>query len=72
MAKKTNQKEKGFSLSGAVSWGVGILVSLAVGAGMIRNTLSIPFIPELITQIAGWIVVAGVIISIIATIFDKN
>jgi purine-cytosine permease-like protein len=72
MAKKSSSKKSEFSLSGTISWIVGILVSLAVGSGMIKNVLTIPYIPNLITQIAGWIVVIGVIIAIIAAIFDKN
>lgn len=53
---------------GVVAWIVGILVSLAVGFGMIGQTLNIPFIPSIITIIAGWIVVIGAIVSVIAAI----
>jgi len=38
---------------------------------MIYGTLAIPSIPNVITQIAGWIVVIGAIISIIMAIFGK-
>ena len=58
-------------LMGVVAWIVGILVSLAVGFGMIAETLTIPFIPVVVTVIAGWIVVIGAIISIIMAIFGK-
>jgi len=51
-----------------VVWLTGILVSLAVGFGMISKTLTIPYIQPIV-PIAGWIVVvltiAGVILSII-------
>jgi len=59
------------SLTGIVMWIVGILVSLAVGSGMIDRTLSIPGIPPIITVIAGWVVVVGAIISVILAIFNK-
>lgn len=56
---------------GIISWLVGILVSLAVGFGMIYGTLSIPFIAPIVTVIAGWIVVVGAIISVILAILGK-
>ncbi len=59
------------SLIGILVWIVGILVSLAVGAGMIDKTLTVPAIPEIITIGAGWVVVVGSIISVILTIFKK-
>jgi len=73
MAKpaQVSQEKKRFSISAFVAWIVGILVSLAVGSGMIDGILSIPLIPDVITAIAGWIVVIGAIISIIAAIFNR-
>jgi len=59
------------NLIGVITWIVGILVSLAVGSGMIDGTLVIPAIPMIITVIAGWIVVIGAIISLILAIFNK-
>ena len=58
-------------LISVITWIVGVLVSLAVGSGMIDGTLGIPAIPEVITVIAGWIVVVGAIISVILAIFNK-
>lgn len=63
-------KEK-FNFSAFIAWIVGILVSLAVGSGMIQGILAIPLIPEIITAIAGWIVVLGAIISVIAALFGR-
>jgi len=65
------QAKSTFNFSALLAWIVGILVSLAVGSGMINSILTIPYIPELITQIAGWIVVIGAIISVIAAIFSR-
>jgi hypothetical protein len=67
---KTQEKNR-FSFSAFLAWIVGILVSLAVGSGMISKILTIPFIPTIITVIAGWIVVIGAIISVIAAIFNR-
>jgi purine-cytosine permease-like protein len=53
------------TLLGVVAWLTGILVSLAVGFGMIGKTLTIPFIPQVVTIVAGWVVVIGAIISFI-------
>ena len=62
---------KGTSVMGIIAWVVGVLVSLAVGSGMIQEVLVIPGIPAIITVIAGWIVVIGAIVSVIMAIFSK-
>ena len=59
------------NLIGVMTWIVGILVSLAVGSGMINEVLSIPGIPAVIVVVAGWIVVVGAILSVILAIFAK-
>ena len=59
------------NLVGILTWIVGIIVALAVGSGMIDTTLNIPGIPEIITIIAGWVVVIGAITSLILAIFNK-
>jgi len=51
-----------------IMWVVGVLVSLAVGFGMIDKILTVRWIPEIITVIAGWIVVIGIIIGVIIAI----
>jgi hypothetical protein len=79
MAKTTqgSQEKKRFTFSAFIAWIVGILVSLAVGSGMIQADkvakvgLWIPGMPDLVVAIAGWIVVIGAIISIIAAIFNR-
>lgn len=63
--------KQSFNFSAFIAWIVGILVSLAVGSGMIQGTLSVPFIPTIITVIAGWIVAIGAIISVIAALFGR-
>ena len=62
-------------IAGILAWIVGILVSLAVGSGMINKVLTVPGISSIgngiIVVIAGWIVVIGAIVSIIMAIFGK-
>jgi hypothetical protein len=51
---------------------VSVLVSMAVGSGMIQKVLIIPGIPAIITQVAGWIVVVGAILSVISLMFSNE
>ncbi len=57
------------------AWLTGILVSLAVGFGMAQRTLTIPWLTsigaEIITIIAGWIVIILTIVSIVLAIVNK-
>lgn len=58
-------------------WITGVLVSLAVGFGMIGwdsagdPVLKIPFIPVLITIWAGWVVVILTVLSVILAIVER-
>mgnify|MGYP001569950345 CR=1 FL=1 len=54
-----------------VAWITGILVSLAVGFGMVDGVLSVRYIPAILTVIAGWVVVALAIVSLILAIANK-
>ena len=58
------------SLLGIITWIVGVIVSLAVGFGMISGTLTVPYI-ETIVPIAGWVVVIGTIIGVVMAIVQK-
>ena len=60
--------EKG--LLGIIAWITGVLVSLAVGFGMIDGSLVVPYI-GIVNQIAGWVVVIGAVISVVMAIFHK-
>ena len=53
------------------AWITGILVSLAVGFGMIDGVLTVRYIPVAVTVIAGWLVVLLAIISIVLAIANK-
>ncbi len=57
------------------AWLTGILVSLAVGFGMAQRTLTIPWLnsigAEIITIVAGWIVIILTIVSIVLAIVNK-
>ena len=52
------------------AWITGILVSLAVGFGMINGVLTIPYV-QAIVPIAGWIVVILTIASVVLGIASK-
>ena len=54
-----------------VAWLTGILVSLAVGFGMIDNVLSVRFIPPIVTVVAGWIVVILTILGVVLALLNK-
>ena len=49
----------------------GVLVSLAVGFGLIDGVLTVRWIPEVVTMIAGWIVVVLTIIGLILALVNK-
>ena len=69
MAKvKTVRKKLANFFIGLVS----VLVSMAVGSGMIQKVLTIPGIPVIITQVAGWIVVVGAVLSVISLMFSNE
>lgn len=53
-----------------IMWIVGVLVSLAVGFGMISGTLTVPYV-QVVVPIAGWIVVIGTVVGIIMAIAKK-
>lgn len=59
------------SLVNIAAWLTGVLVSLAVGFGMIDSVLYVRFIPTVVTVIAGWLVVILTLISIILAIANK-
>ena len=59
------------SLWSLIAWLTGILVSLAVGFGMISGTLTIPSIPIIVTAVAGWIVVVLALLGAVLKLIDK-
>jgi hypothetical protein len=54
-----------------IIWFAGVMVSLAVGYGMIDKVLVIWKIPAIITQITGGIVVALTLLGVALKILDK-
>ena len=54
-----------------IVWITGVLVSLAVGFGMADGVLAIRWIPILVTEIAGWIVVVTTIVSVALAILNQ-
>ena len=54
-----------------VAWITGILVALAVGFGMTGETLTIVYVPTIVTVVAGWIVVITTLVSAVLAILKK-
>jgi hypothetical protein len=52
-------------------WLTGVLVSLAVGFGMVDGTLPIRWVSEQVTLIAGWVVVVLTLASVVLAIADR-
>lgn len=67
-AANVRPAKSGIGFIGAIMWVVGVLVSLAVGFGMADGILTVRYVPLIITQIAGWIVVIGTVVGIILAI----
>ena len=63
--------KKGSKLLNFVAWLTGVIVSLAVGFSMTDLTLGVPYIPAVITQIAGWIVVITTIVGVVLAIVNQ-
>lgn len=59
------------NLINLAAWITGILVSLAVGFGMANTVLTVRYIPEIITVVAGWIVIVLTIASVVLAIVNK-
>ena len=51
-------------------WLIGIIVSLAIAFGMTSKVLVIPFIPEIVTVVVGWIVVGSVVIAALLKLIE--
>jgi len=58
------------SLVNLAAWITGILVSFAVGFGMIGGTLTVPYVQPVV-PFAGWIVVILTVVSVILAIADR-
>jgi hypothetical protein len=63
------------SLVNIIAWLTGVLVSLAVGFGMVDKVLGIRWISDIgagiVTVIAGWIVIALTLLGVILAIASK-
>ncbi|MCK5149379.1 hypothetical protein KAJ87_00445 [Candidatus Pacearchaeota archaeon] len=56
---------------GIIAWITGIIVSLAVGFGMVDGVLTVRLIPEIVTVVVGWIVIGTTLLSAILAILKK-
>ncbi len=67
MAKKTS------SLLNMVAWLTGVIVSLAVGFGMVGGTLTLPswLGGSVVAMIAGWIVVITTLLGVVLALIKQ-
>ncbi len=59
--------KKGSKVLNFVVWLTGVIVSLAVGFGLIGGTLSVPYI-GVVNVIAGWVVIVTTLLGVILAI----
>ena len=62
---------KNIDFIGMIAWLVGILVSLAVGFGLINGVLPIPKVPEMVMMATGYIVVIGTLLGVLIAGYKK-
>ena len=65
MAKKGGSKVLNF-----IAWVTGIIVSLAVGFGLISGTLSVPYI-GIVNEIIGWVVVVTTLVGVVLAVINQ-
>jgi hypothetical protein len=66
MAKKNNSM-----VMNLLAWVTGVLVSLSVGFAMIDGILAVRYIPEIVTMIAGYVVVITTLVGVVLAILKK-
>ncbi|MBS3070824.1 hypothetical protein J4407_00800 [Candidatus Pacearchaeota archaeon] len=64
------RKQSGMVLN-FILWLTGVLVSLAVGFGLVDGVLTVRWIPLILTQIVGWVVVITTVVGAIMAIVNK-
>lgn len=57
-------KTKGTKALNFIIWLTGVVVSLAVGFGLVGGTLSVPYL-GIVNVIAGWVVVVTTLVGVI-------
>lgn len=67
MAKKGNSSR----VLNFIAWLTGVIVSLAVGFAMTNGNLVVPYIPVVISVVAGWIVVVTTVASVVLAIINQ-
>ena len=66
---KIRRKYKSQALN-IVAWITGVIVSLAVGFGLIGGTLSVPYI-GIVNVVFGWLVIATTLVGVMMVLFNK-
>lgn len=52
-------------------WFIGVIVALSVASGLIQNVLTFPGIPQIITELTGWVIVVISLLSLILAVFSR-
>jgi len=54
-----------------IAWATGIIISLAVAFALIKGTLDLePYLPAIVTVIAGWIAIITTLLGVVLAIID--
>jgi hypothetical protein len=69
--KEVQMGKKVKGLLNFVAWLTGVLVSLAVGFAMTGGTLTVPWLPSVVTVVAGWIVVITTLVSVVLAVLKQ-
>ena len=66
---KIRRKYKSQALN-IVAWITGVIVSLAVGFGLIGGTLSVPYI-GIVNVVFGWLVIVTTLVGVMMVLFNR-
>jgi len=62
-------RNKGFGKF--LAWLVGLIVTLSVGFALTGETLTVPFLPGIVTVVTGWILIIAAVLTVIMAVFMK-
>ena len=67
MAKKGGTLRK---FLGFIAWITGVIIALAVAFALTDGTLVVPYIPAVVSVIAGWIAIITTLLGVVLAIID--
>lgn len=69
MAKKSENTLS--QIVGFIAWLTGVIIALAVAFALTDGTLVVPYLPPIISIIAGWIAVVTTLLGVLLAIIDR-